>query len=375
MFSTLPTTSSKHPPGYDLNSIFRPYVNEPAEGAQGTARASDARPRHSGAKNLFDMELTRFPKISPDEPLMSWLLRASGMVSDAVIRDTLELSRVGGQSFCDLLVLSGRISQSDLRALDRAAYLVESGVVYRDFAAIALSSACDNFIEFDDALWSLGLHPNDPFGGFKLFELIDDCGLMPHHQSLALRRECLAKGVTLGYALMKNGRMSGQLLKVLLECLAAVASGKLEYHDLVLTVISIMRDTDSIYGPSDGQLSHEARLVAQVPISTSDRALGNLIMCSGLVALEDVVFSLEVALEDGRSLGAVIADLMLVDPVVLQAARSLAYMVCEKKLSARRSVELLEEVKTTGMPLSQLFSDGMSVTVMNSALTPLSSIA
>lgn len=372
MFSTLPTTTTKNPPGYDLSTIFRP--TETVDGAQGT-RACDARPRTSCAQNLFNIELTRFPKISADEPLVSWLLRATDIVSDVVIRDALELSRTGGQSLCDLLMLSGRVSHSDLRALERAATLVESGIVYRDFAAIALNFACTNFVEFDDALWSLGLHPTDPFSGLKLFQLIDDCGLMPHADSLAIRRECLSRGVTLGYALMKNGRMSGQLLKVLLECLAAVASGKLEYHDLVLTVISIMRDTDTIYGASDAQLTHEARLVAQVPISTADRALGNLVMCSGLVALEDVVFCLEVALEDSRSLGAVLADFMLVDPVVLQAARGLAYMVCEKKLSARRSVELLEEVKSTGMPLSQLFSDGMSVTIMSNALTPMSSIA
>ncbi|MDZ4836658.1 MAG: hypothetical protein SGJ27_23005 [Candidatus Melainabacteria bacterium] len=357
-----------------MNTIFKPYMNEPAEGAQGVARISDAR-KNPGVKNLFNIELTRFPKIVADEPLMSWLLRASDIVSDLVIRDALELSGTSGQSLSDLLILAGRVSHSDLRALERATSLIESGIIYRDFAAIALTYACANFVEFDDALWSLGLHPTDPFGGFKLFELIDDCGLLPHAESLAVRKECLARGVTLGYALMKNGTMSGQLLKVLLECLAAVASGKLEYHDLVLTVISVMRDADTIYGAGDAQMTHEARLVSQVPISTSDRALGNLVMCSGLVSLEDVVFCLEVALADNRSLGAVLADFMLVDPVVLQAARGLAYMVCEKKLSARRSVELIEEVKATGMPLSQLFSDGTSITMMGNTLSPMSSIA
>ncbi len=354
-----------------MNTIFKSTAID-FEIAQGAARASDVKPRKPGARNLFDIELTRLPKISDDEPLMSWLLRAADIVSDAVIRDALELSRSSGQSFCDLLKYSGRVSHSDLRALERAAYMVESGVIYRDFAAIALTHACANFVEFDDALWSIGLHPTDPFGAFKLFGLIDDCGLMPHAESLAIRKECLSRGVTLGYALMKNGRMSGQLIKVLLECLAAVATGKLEYHDLVLTVISIMRDTDTIYGTGDSQMTHEARLVSQVPISTADRALGNLMMCSNLVALEDVVFCLEVALENSRSLGAVLADFMLVDPVVLQAACGLAFMVCEKKLSARRSVELLEEVRATGMPLSQLFSDGMSITVMSSALAPMS---
>jgi hypothetical protein len=164
--------------------------------------------------------------------------------------------------------------------------------------------------------------------------------------------------------------MSGQLLKVLLECLAAVNSNKLQYHDLVLTVISILRDTDTMYGVADG-MTHEARLVSQVPISTNDRALGNLLMCSNLVQLEDIVFCLEIALEDRRSLGEVLADFLLVDPIVMQAARSLSFMVNEKRLTARRSVELLEEVKRSGMPLQAIFNDGNSLTVMNGVLTPV----
>jgi len=328
-----------------------------------------------GVKNLFSIELANFPKLSADEPLMSWLLRASGIVAEHVMSDALDVSSKGEQSPFEILLLSGRVSQSDLRAAERAIQYIEANLIYRDFAAIALTYACAHFIEFDDALWDLGLHPNDPFGGFRLYELLDDCAMIPQAELLQIRKECLARGVTLGFALMKNGLLSGPLLKVLLECLAAVTSKKLEYHDLVLTVISILMDTNTVYGAGGTTMTHEARLVAQVPISTSDRSLGNLLLCANLVELEDLVFCLEIALEDNRSLGSVLSDFMLIDPVVLQSARSLAYMVSEKKLTARRSVELLEEVKNTGVPLPHSFSDGNSLTVINGAMAPISSIA
>jgi hypothetical protein len=377
MFSTLTSSASKQPPGYDLNSIFRPYANEAVAESAPNNRPDNA-PRinaRQGLKSLFSIDLARFPKLCADEPLMSWLLRASGIVADHVMRDAIEVSRKGDLTPFEILTLSGRISQSDLRAVERALQYIEAGVIYRDFAAIALSYACSHFIEFDDALWDLCLHPNDPFSDFRLYELLNDCGMFSSTDLMNVRRECLSRGVTLGFALVKNNMMSGQLLKVLLECLAAVSSNKLQYHDLVLTVISILRDTDTMYGASDGQMTHEARLVSQVPISTADRALGNLLMCSSLVQLEDLVFCLEIALEDKRSLGAVIADFMLIDPVVLQAARSLSFMVNEKKMTARRSVELLEEVKTTGMPLQANVCDVNSLTVMNGMLTPMPSIA
>ncbi|MBX3075088.1 hypothetical protein KF913_14250 [Candidatus Obscuribacterales bacterium] len=367
MFSTLTSSSPKEPPGYDLNSIFRPFTSEAAENAK-TDPASRLNARQG--KSLFNIELTRFPKLCGDEPLMSWLLRASGIVPDHVMRDAIEVSRKGDLTPFEILSLSGRISHSDMRAVERAIQYIEAGAIYRDFAAIALSFACHHFIEFDDALWDLGLHPSNPFSNFRLYELLENCGMFSQQELLAVRQECLSRGVTLGFALMKNNMMSGQLLKVLLECLAAVNSNKLQYHDLVLTVISILRDTDTMYGVADG-MTHEARLVSQVPISTNDRALGNLLMCSNLVQLEDIVFCLEIALEDRRSLGEVLADFLLVDPIVMQAARSLSFMVNEKRLTARRSVELLEEVKRTGMPLQALFNDGNSLTVMNGVLTPV----
>ncbi len=370
MFSTL--TNNTKPPSYDLNSIFRPYASEVVSDSQQSVKASESSGRfvtfsRQDVKSLFSLELSKFPKLSEDEPTMSWLLRAAGIVSDVVMRDVLDVSCRGGQSPYDLLRLSGRISYSDLRALETAANYVDSGSIYRDFAAIALTYACSNFIELDDALWDLGLHPNDPMSDFKLFELLDDCGVFPHAELLAVRRECLARGVTIGYSLVKNNMLSGPFLKVLLECLCAVGSGKLQYHDLVLTIISILRDTDTTYGAVDRSMTREARLVAQVPISTADRALGNLLLCSDLMELEDLIFCLEVALEDKRSLGAVVSDFMIVDVVVLQAARSLAYMVCEKKLTARRSVEMLEEVRTTGRPLAQTFTDVTSVTVLTNS--------
>lgn len=378
MFSTITSSPSKQPPGYDLNSIFKPYVTEPSESAP-TARTLElAKPgAKQSCKNLFSVELSRFPKLCNDEPLMSWLLRASGLVADHVMRDALEVSRKGDLTPFEILTLSGRVSQSDLRAVERAIQFIEAEVLYRDFAAIAIAYACHHFIEFDDALWDLKLHPNDPFSDSKLYKLLDDCGMFNKTELFNLRRECLWRGVTLGYALVRNNMVSGQLLKILLECLAAVSNNKLQYHDLVLTVISILRDTDIMYGVDvhNPNMTHEARLVAQLPLATADRALGNLLMASNLVQLEDIVFCLEIALEDKRSLGSVIGDFMLVDPVILQSARSLAFMVCEKKLTARRSVELLEEVKTTGMPLQMILSEGNSITVMNSALAPVSSIA
>src|SRR5579885_2794038 len=158
-------------PTYDLGTIFRPYVAEfpadfmPAPIAHIAAPICKMHESTSsrGATSLYNLDLARMPLLDSEEPLMSWLLRASGAVSDVVMRDALELSRNGSVALTEILQLSGRISHSDLRALDRAIFYVSNSSIYRGFAALALSHSLAHFVDFDEALWDLGLHPNDPF--------------------------------------------------------------------------------------------------------------------------------------------------------------------------------------------------------------------
>lgn len=382
------STITNNHPNYDLNTIFRPYFNEVVgESVPGTGNTSDVKnPLNYSSDvvtaeeiSLYNIEISRLPLLDSEEPLMSWLLRAAGMIPDSIMRDSIELSRSGNVPLSELLKLSGRVTHSDLRSLERAIFYVSNGSIYRGFAAIALSYSCSHFVDFEEALWDLGLHPNDPFCDAKIVCLIESCGLLPKDKLLSVRKECLANGLTVGWALVKNELMSAQFVKVLLECLSAVGSRKLDYDTLVLTVISVMPDTDvTIYG-AERTLSPEALLVSQLQISTADRALANLLLGSSIMEIEDLIFCAEVALEDKRSMGVVISDLMIVDPILLQAARTLAYMLCEKKLTARRSVELMEEVKRTGRPLSQLFLEGnrgdLTVVPSNKGISAVSSIA
>jgi hypothetical protein len=285
-----------------------------------------------------------------DEPIASWLLRMSGRVSDDVMRETLEASRRLNLAPAEVLRVSSRLAHSDLRALNKAAHAVTSGRIYRGFAACAFRYACEHFVEFDDALWDLGIFPREPFDGNKLVNLLRDCKLVSEDVLSTCRRDALARGITVGWSLVKNGHVSRQFLKVMLEALSAVSAGRLAYPTLIEATKLTMCDESTI----SGARSPEAVLVSKVGVTTIDRALGNLLLGARLIAMDDLLFCSEIAMEEGRSLNAVICHFSLVKNELMQAAGSLAFMLVNNKMSARRSCELLEKIRQTGTPLSDI---------------------
>lgn len=320
---------------------------------ESNAAVSDLRRKlESSNSRPMSLYLTRtdIAPLSADEPVTSWLLRMSGRISDDVMRETLEVSRKLDMPPQEVLRLAGRLAHSDLRALGKAAQVVESGLVYRGFAACALRYACEHFVEFDDALWELSIFPRDPFDNNKLVNLLRDCKLVFEDVLAACRHDALARGITVGWSLIKNGHVSRQFLKVMLEALCAVSARKLAYPTLVEAIKLTMCDESTI----SGARSPEAFVVAKVGVTTIDRSLGNLLLGSRLIAMDDLLFCSEIAMEEGRSLSAVICHFSLVKNELIQAAGSLAFMLVNNKMSARRSAELLEKIRQTGAPLSDI---------------------
>lgn len=318
-----------------------------------TVSVSELRQRFDSSNSRpMSLYLTRtdVAPMCPDEPITSWLLRMSGRISDEVMRETLEACRRLNLAPEEVLRLCGRLSHSDLRVLHKAAHAVNSGRIYRGFAACALRYACEHFVEFDDALWDLGIFPREPFDNNRLVNLLRDCKLVSEDVLTTCRRDALARGITVGWSLVKNGHVSRQFLKVMLESLSAVSARKLAYPTLIEAVKLTMCDESTI----SGARSPEALLVSKVGVTTIDRAMGNLLLGSRLIAMDDLLFCSEIAMEEGRSLSTVISHFSLIKGDLMQAAGSLAFMLVNNKMSARRSAELLEKIRQTGVPLSDV---------------------
>ncbi|MBK9142834.1 MAG: hypothetical protein IPM23_10090 [Candidatus Melainabacteria bacterium] len=265
--------------------------------------------------------------------------------------DAIAVAVSTGNTVRNVLIESGRISHCDMKAAYNAEALVQEGVLYRGFAVLALRHACAAFVEFSHALTVLGLAPQMPFASNKLGLLLSKIGCVSEQDIDIARREALSRGLTLGWSLVKRNAIEPQLLKVILEGLIAVERGKISEDALVSAAILAVCSAES------ENLSPEAMLVADLDLATTDRALENLLLASGVVAIDDMLFCMEVALVDGKSLEAVLEDFRIVDRNIFEGAVRLAAMLAASEITPRQCTILLERLRTSGEPLSQLLND------------------
>lgn len=95
---------------------------------------------------------------SSQSPVLGELLKMTGFVTDADIREAIELSHKYPSLIGKMLVVSGAIDEATLIASLRCQYLLKHGHIALDDAISALQYARTNKVSFDDALDELGVH-------------------------------------------------------------------------------------------------------------------------------------------------------------------------------------------------------------------------
>lgn len=343
------TDNTKKP--YDLSVLFSPYV--PREEPANDGSASDAAQVLSQSTTavrpvilpgIFDENVDDLSPLCEDEPLLSWLVRAAGLVSSRSMATALESSKSQEVPIDEILRLAGRLTLSDLRALRSAENLVSRGLIHKRFAAAALAHACRFYVELEDALWSLNLHPSDPFVDNKLVALLEDTSLVDQVMLRNVLAESLAAGMSPLRGIIANNLVSEQLLKVLMECLGCVREKTLDYRVLTHCIQEVCVSTNT------GNTTLEAELIRRLRISSFDRTLGNLLLGSELLSRHDLLRCMEISVEEETSMADVVTAQCLVDSTLLRTAMMLSSLLCKGELSARECVEHMERTKITGRP-------------------------
>ncbi|MBX9696384.1 MAG: hypothetical protein K2Z81_28610, partial [Cyanobacteria bacterium] len=75
---------------------------------------------------------------------------------------------------------------------------------------------------------------------------------------------------------------------------------------------------------------------------------------SELLELDQLLYSLEMSLDQKRALFDVLEELNIVDPVLLDAAGALTHLLLTKQMTARRCAELMAQARITGRSLKEL---------------------
>lgn len=317
-------------------------LNEAVNAITADRRGSESKYR------LYDPAIARVNRLFEGETLDSWLVRAAGLVEDQDVIEAYELASTANLFVLDVLNRSGKLSHSDVRAVFEAEALVSEGVLYRGFAAVALRLACRSYIDLNEALSILDIHPNKPFSRARLSNLLTKIELVDEEHLMLARLEALAKGITLGWSLIKNECVDEQMLKVLIEASFSIRERRIAESEVISTAIIALSSPEGAYP--------EARLVSELDLATLDRAFGNLLLASSIIGIEELLFCAEVAVEEGESLESVVGSFEIVEPSVLNGACQLARMLLNRKISARECTVLLSKLKNTGRTLAELLS-------------------
>ncbi len=286
---------------------------------------------------VFNPEIARLPRLSDQESLISWLLRASGILEKDVIVDALKIASYSGVDPFDVLTTSGKLLNLDLKLARQASQLIAGNHIFRGFAAIAIAYASKNYTDLQTALNELDISPDQPFKRHPLVILLEKTKLVSPKALLNARQEALASGVTLGWVLLSRNIVGHNLLKILLESLIAIQNGRIEFEQVV-SLIDRPEKSNSI--------DHiETVIGSHLELNTSERIFGNFILCSGNLNIDDWLFCAEVAVQEHMSLYQVCTELKVVRPDILVGVFQLANALVAKQIPARQCTILLEKYR------------------------------
>jgi len=286
---------------------------------------------------VFNPEVARLPRLSDHESLISWLLRASGILDKDVIKEAFEIALLHGVDPFDILTMTGMLSNLDLKLARQASQLVSSNLIFRGFAATAIAFASKNYMDLQSALVELDLNPQAPFSKNPLVILIEQAKVIPARILLKAQQEALCTGVTVGWVLLQRNLCGKNLLKTMLESVIAVQNGRIEFAHIVALIERSCKQ--------DNIKNIDAMVNSHLETQTQERFLGNFLLSSGNLTLDDWLFCAEVAVSEHLSMFEVCRELNVVKPATLDGINQLANALATKQVPARQCTLMLEKYR------------------------------
>ncbi|MDX2107173.1 MAG: hypothetical protein SFY67_12295 [Candidatus Melainabacteria bacterium] len=286
---------------------------------------------------VFNPDVARLPRLSDHESLISWLLRASGILDKDVIKEAFEIALLHGVDPFDILTMTGMLSNLDLKLARQASQLVSSNLIYRGFAATAIAYASKNYMDLQSALSELDLSPQAPFKRNPLVILLEKANILPARVLQKAQQEALSTGVTVGWVLIQKNLCGHNQLKTMLESLIAVQNGRIDF----IHVLSLIERSFK----QDNLKNIDVMVNSHLETHTQERFFGNFLLSSGNLNLPDWLFCAEVAVSEHMSMFEVCSELNVVKPASLDGINQLAQAFANKQVPARQCTMMLEQFR------------------------------
>jgi signal transduction histidine kinase len=268
--------------------------------------------------------------------LIGDLLVACELIDQAQLSKAMPVSQKTGLPIGRVLVESGIVSNTAVRAAILAQSLIRDNLLHTDLAVKALRIVKDRDGTLEEALSLLGWRSQYYERTNKLGDLLVESGCLTERQLKDAFEVCFASGLPLGRVLV--------LRQVLPEFVAyAALTAQVLMREQRITrqqAVEVVREANTRMTVEPGAMRLEG---ARIEGSSGKIRLGELLIAASIVTEIDLVTAVERAIVEERPIGQVLLEAGLITEELLGFALDLQGKVNSRVITPNGAVRLLRE--------------------------------
>lgn len=272
------------------------------------------------------------------------LLIDMGFLQPKELEDAVAMAQQTRLPLGSVLVMSGHLSDKELRACVLGQSLLKDNVIVRDDMFKVMRIVRERGVSFEEGMQMLeGSVDVSQKETNKLGELLLAAERITQQQLQTALDTVESSGLPLGRVLVLTGAVTEPVLKVGLEVQVGVRDGSISRDE----AIGKLKTVSSV--------SSVTRQSIEMTAPTLDKILriGEFFEKAGIISDTDMLNALEVALTQQRRVGEVLVQFNLVSEKMVEAALELQHLTRGRQIRPDQAVAALQNMHFNGMSLHQ----------------------
>jgi len=272
------------------------------------------------------------------------LLIEMGFLQPKELEDAVAMANQTRLPLGSVLVMSGHLSDKELRACVLGQSLLKDNVIVKDDMFRVMRIVRERGVSFEEGMQMLeGKVEKVDKETNKLGELLIEAERITPEQLQIALDTVESSGLPLGRVLVLTGAVNEPVLKVGLEVQVGVRDGSISREEAIMKLRTV------------SSVSTITRQSIEMTAPTLDKILrlGEFFEKAGIISDTDMLNALEVALTQQRRVGEVLVQFNLVSEKLVEAALELQHLTRGRQIRPDQAISALQNMHFNGMTLHQ----------------------
>lgn len=278
------------------------------------------------------------------------LLTQLGLLSETDLSDAAQLAVELALPLGKVLVMSGFMTDAQLTAIVQAQSMLKDQVIDLEEARKALAIVQQQGVTWTEALRQAGWVQRDVLPANKLGELLVDAEIITQEELEEALRRANQSGLPLGRILALTKKINDALLCSCLNAQVLLRDSKISREQAVM----------GLKAAHSRQISIEDVLSDRGDYKDAPKTkikLGEMFVLAGMLNEDTIMEAIETGLINNEPVGQVLVNKNYASIALLDTALKLQDMVDNGKLTPLNAAEVLKQVHSRNIPLSQAVTE------------------